>query len=145
MRLPDVRSCGPDRNTGAGGFSLIEVLAALVVVGLALAAAGGVFRTGLLGHEVAVGADAALALAEEKIASAGVSEPLRPGRSGGLFGNRFQWQVSIESYQEASSTGFEQPGSTLQLYRIAVTVSWRDGPRQRALALDTLRLGAMPQ
>ena len=139
-----MRPCGPDRNTGAGGFSLIEVLAALVVVGLALAAAGDVFRTGLLGHEVAVGADAALALAEEKIASAGVTEPLRPGRSSGLFGNRFQWQVSIEPYRETSSTGFDQPDAVLQLYRIAVTVSWREGPRQRALALDTLRLGIPP-
>jgi general secretion pathway protein I len=144
MRLPDVRSCGPDRNIRAGGFSLIEVLAALVVIGFALAAAGGVFRTGLLGHEVAAGADAALALADEKMASAGVTEPLRPGRSGGLFGNRFQWQVSIEPYQENSSTGFDQPTSDLQLYRIAVMVSWRDGRRQRALALDTLRLGPAP-
>lgn len=144
MRLPDVQYCGPDRISRAGGFSLIEVLAALVIIGLALAAAGGVFRTGLLGHEVAVGADAALALAEEKIASAGVTEPLRPGRSDGLFGNRFQWQVSIEPYQEKSSTDFDQPAPDLQLYRIAVTVSWRDGRRQRALALDTLRIGSPP-
>jgi general secretion pathway protein I len=144
MRLLGVRSCGPERNSGAGGFSLIEVMAALVVIGLALAAAGGVFRTGLLGHEVAAGADAALALAEEKIASAGVTEPLRPGRSGGLFGNRFQWQVSIEPYQEKPSTGFDQPASDFQLYRVAVTVSWRDGRRPRALGLDTLRLGPPP-
>ncbi|HEX6440552.1 MAG TPA: prepilin-type N-terminal cleavage/methylation domain-containing protein [Stellaceae bacterium] len=134
----------PDRDTGSGGFSLIEVLAALVVIGLALAVAGGVFRTGLLGHEVAVGSDGALALAEEKIASVGVTEPLRPGRSVGLFGSRFQWQVSIEPYQEKSGTDFDQPASDLQLYRIAVTVSWRDGRRQRALALDTLRLGPPP-
>ena len=145
MRSPDVRPCDPERNTEAGGFSLIEVLAALVVIGLALAAAGGVFRTGLLGHEVAVGADAALALAEEKIASAGVTESLRPGRSAGLFGNRYQWQVSVEPYQEKSNTGFDQTSAVdLRLYRIAVTVSWRDGRRQRALALDTLRLGPAP-
>jgi prepilin-type N-terminal cleavage/methylation domain-containing protein len=136
--------CAPDQRTGAAGFSLIEVLVALVIVGLALATAAGVFRTGLLGHEVAVGVDAALALADEKIASAGVTEPLRPGRSAGVFGNRFQWQVSIEPYQEKSNTLFDQPSSDLQLYRIAVTVTWRDGRRERQLALDTLRLGAPP-
>lgn len=141
MRLPDVRSCGLNRPRGAAGFSLVEVLVALIIVGLALAAVAGVFRTGLLGHELAVGADAALALAEEKIAAAGVTEPLRPGRSAGLYGDRLQWQVSIEPYQDKSSAGFEQPLPDLQLYRIAVTVVWRDGRRQRQLALDTLRLG----
>lgn len=137
-------SCGLNRRAAAG-FSLIEVLVALIVTGLALAAAAGVFRTGLLGHEAAAGTDAALALAEEKIATAGVTEPLRPGHRAGLFGERFQWQVSIEPYQEKSSAGFDQPLPDLQLYRIAVTVAWRDGHRQRALALDTLRLGAPPQ
>ena len=144
MRLPGVRFCGRDRCGGAAGFSLVEVLVALVIVGLALAAASGVFRTGLLGHEMAAGADAALALAEEKVAAAGVTEPLRPGRSAGLFGDRFEWQLSIEPYEDKSSADFDQPLPDLRLYRIAVTVAWRDGRRQRQLALDTLRLGPPP-
>jgi general secretion pathway protein I len=133
------------KRTAIAGFSLIEVLVALVIAGLALATAAGVFRGGLLGHEVAVGTDAALALAEEKIAAAGITEPLQPGRSAGVFGERYQWQVSIELYQDKSSTGFDQPLPDLRLYRIAVTVAWRDGRRERGLALDTLRLGPMPQ
>jgi general secretion pathway protein I len=143
MRLPGAPTCGRNRR-GSGGFSLVEVLVALVITGLALAAAAGVFRTGLLGHEAAAGADAALALAEEKIAAAGITEPLRPGRSAGLFGDRFQWQVSIEPYQQKSSADSDQPLPGLQLYRVAVTVAWRDGHRQRQMALDTLRLGPPP-
>jgi len=47
MRLPGVPCCGRNRRRGAvAGFSLIEVLGALVITGLALAAAAGVFRTG---------------------------------------------------------------------------------------------------
>jgi len=144
MRLPGVPSCGRNRPRSAGGFSLIEVLVALVITGLALAAAAGVFRTGLFGHELAAGSDMALALAEEKIAAAGVTEPLRTGRSGGLFATRFQWQLSVEPYRDESSAGFDRPLVELQLYRVAVTVAWRDGHRQRALALDTLRLGVPP-
>lgn len=143
MQLPGAPTCG--RNPcGSAGFSLVEVLVALVITGLALAAAGGVFRTGLLGHEAAAGADAALALAEEKIAAAGITEPLRPGRSAGLFGDRFQWRVSIETYQDKSSADSDQPLPDLQLYRVAVTVAWLDGHRQRQMALDTLRLGPPP-
>ena len=143
MQLPGAPTCGRNRR-GSAGFSLVEVLVALVITGLALAAAAGVFRTGLLGHEAAAGADAALALAEEKIAAAGITEPLRPGRSAGLFGDRFQWQVSIEPYQQKSSADSDQPLPDLQLYRVAVTVAWRDGHRQRQMALDTLRLGPPP-
>jgi prepilin-type N-terminal cleavage/methylation domain-containing protein len=144
MRLPGEPFCGREPRRTAGGFTLLEVLVALVITGLALAAAGGVFRTGLLGHEVAAGSDMALAVAEEKIASVGIAEPLRPGRSAGLFANRFQWQVSVEPYLDQPSAGFARPVAELQLYRIAVSVAWRDGHRQRALALDTLRLGAPP-
>jgi len=118
MRLPGVPSCGRNRPRSAGGFSLIEVLVALVITGLALT--------------------------EEKIAAAGVTEPLRTGRSGGLFATRFQWQLSVEPYRDESSAGFDRPLVELQLYRVAVTVAWRDGHRQRALALDTLRLGVPP-
>ena len=143
IRLPDVPCFGPDRRSAAG-FSLLEVLVALVLAGLALAATAGVFRTGLLGHELASGADTALALAEEKIATPGITEPLRPGRNAGLFGGRFQWQVSIEPYQDKPSDKFDRPASDLVLYRIAVTVAWRDGRRERQLALNTLRLGAPP-
>ena len=144
MRLPGAPSCARERRGATAGFSLVEVLVALVVIGLALAAAAGVLRTGLLGHEAASGADAALALAEEKIAAAGVTEPLRPGHRGGVFADRFQWQVSVEPYREKSSLDIDKSISEVQLYRIAVTVAWRDGSRQRQLALDTLRLGAAP-
>jgi general secretion pathway protein I len=143
MQLPGAPTCGRNRR-GSAGFSLVEVLVALVITGLALAATAGVFRTGLLGHEAAAGADAALALAEEKIAAAGITEPLQSGRSAGLFGERFQWQVSIEPYQQKSSADPDQPLPDLQLYRVAVTVAWRDGHRQRQMALDTLRLGPPP-
>lgn len=125
-------SCSPERT---GGFSLIEVLFALAVVGLALGTAATVFRAGLIGNETASGVDRALELAQAKLDEAGADPPLQPGVSTGAFGP-FQWRLSI-----VRSDDDEAEAAALPLFRIEARVLWRDGVRQREVALDTLRLG----
>jgi general secretion pathway protein I len=127
----------------AAGFTLIEVIVALAVVGLALGAIAGVFSNGLLGHQVAADADAALALAEERLALTEATEILRPGASSGRFADRFDWQTTIAPFDDAPDPA-PRPAISLRLYRIAVSVAWRDGHRSRQLALSTLRLGPPP-
>jgi general secretion pathway protein I len=127
--------CSPRR---AAGFSLVEVLFALAIVGLMLGATASVFRNGLMGHENASDVATAIALAEEKIEAAGVTQTLRPGDSTGEFG-RFRWRLSIAAYADQ-----EAPPPDLRLFRIAVEVEWRDGLRQRRFGLATLRLAEAP-
>jgi general secretion pathway protein I len=126
------------------GFTLIEVLVALAIVGLALAAVASVFSTGLVGHETAADAEAALAVAEERLALAGAPANLRAGADKGVFADRFAWQTVIAPYDDASNDAKQlaQPKDLPHLYRIAVSVAWHDGHRSRQLSLTTLRLGA---
>ena len=126
----------------AAGFTLIEVLVALAIVGLALGAIASVFSNGLLGHETAANAEAALAVAEEQLALAATS--LRPGTVSGSFAGRFAWQTTVSPYRDDSDKDADAPTTLPQLYRVAVSVSWRDGYRSRQVALATLRLGAPP-
>ena len=128
----------------AAGFSLIEVLIALAIVGLALAAAAGTIGAGLSGHEAARDAATALSLAEGKLAEAGIAAPLREGQSDGSFADRFTWQVSIATYADPAEDRFASGHAAMRLYRIAVSVAWQDGHRERRLALDTVRLGRAP-
>jgi general secretion pathway protein I len=135
-----MRSAEPRR---AAGFTLLEVLVALVVAGLAMSAIVGVFGNSLAGHAVVSDAETALALAEEKLALAGAAAPLRPGSDKGVFADRFAWQTTVSRYADGGDgkqTG--QPKASEPLYRIAVDVAWQDGRRSRQLALSTLRLGA---
>ena len=120
------------------GFSLVEVLFALALAGLMLAATAGVFRNGLLGNENAGDTATAMALAEQELAEAGVTAALRPGGSAGTFG-RFRWRLTVADYADQAP-----PPPDLQLYRIAVQVEWSDGLRRRQFALSTLRLGPPP-
>src|SRR5438093_3450538 len=132
-------------SAGAAGFSLIDALVALVIAGLALAAIAGVLADGLTGHEASAEAATALTLAEGKIAAAGASEPLHPGRSRGVFADRFRWEVTIAPYDDPpdkpAASALAPPPVALRLYRIAAAVTWREGLRRRQVALATLRLG----
>ena len=125
------------------GFTLIEVLVALAIVGLALGAIASVFSNGLRGHVTASDAEAALALAEEQLALAGIS--LHPGSAGGEFAGRFAWQTTIAPYADDGNKAADLPTSLPRLYRIAVSVAWQDGRRSREIALSTLRLAPPPK
>jgi len=119
------------------GFSLIEVLFALAVVGLTLGAAAGVFGAAWVGHATGEDADHALVIAENALAAAGAEAPLGRGMRAGKDG-RFTWQVAVAPYDDRESP------QNFVLYRIEARVSWRNGVRERRLALATLRLAPAP-
>jgi general secretion pathway protein I len=123
----------------ASGFTLIEVLVALAIVGLALAAVASVLGNGLTAHETVSGAEEALALAEEQLTLAGAT--LRPGTTSGTYAGQFAWQTTVAPYTDADNKTADAPSSLPPLYRVAVSVAWRDGRRSRQVALSTLRLG----
>jgi general secretion pathway protein I len=132
------------------GFTLIEVLVALAVVGLALAAVAGVLGTSLMAHETVAGAEQALALAEERLAFATTPGALLPGTSKGNFAGNYAWQITVAPYNdgrdETRPIGKKEAdlNDRLRLYQVSVSVTWRDGHRGRQLALTTVRLGAAP-
>ena len=122
------------------GFTLIEVLIALAIIGLALGATAGVFGQGLTAHETASQAEMALAVAEEQLALATTTP--HPGAANGVFANRFAWQTNVAPYQDAADKTPDAPSALPTLFRIAVSVAWHDGRHTREVSLSTLRLGA---
>lgn len=122
----------------SAGFTLIEVLVALAIVGLALGAVAATFGNSLTAHETAADAEAALAVAEEQLALAAAAP--RPGNAAGNFAGRFAWRTTVAPYEDGSKTA-DPTHSAPVLYRVAVSVAWRDGRRSREIALSTLRLG----
>ena len=123
-----------------GGFTLIEVLVALAVIGLALGALAGVFSIGLTAHQTMSAAETALAVAEEQMTLAAATP--RPGTASGIFANRFAWQSSVAPYTDPDAKSPDAPTALPPLYRIAVSVAWHDGLHTREVSLSTLRLGA---
>ena len=131
----------------AAGFSLIEVLAAFVVLALVGTALFRIFAGALGNASLSDEYSRATLLAESRLASPGVETPLREGTQQGTSDDgKYAWTSSIQPYKPPGSTPDLDAAVDLmpvRLWRIAVTVSWPGvAGSDRSIALATVRLAA---
>jgi general secretion pathway protein I len=124
-----------DRAANAG-FTLIEVLVALTILGVALAVFLNVFSTSLLRAGVTQSETTALGLAQSLLAEAGVEMPLRDGEQGGVLPSGFRWRLGIAPY----GTDADRDAWPLTAKRVTARVFWNDGGAERSVDLTTIRL-----
>jgi general secretion pathway protein I len=131
----------------AAGFSLIEVLAAFVVLALVGTALFRIFAGALGNASLSDEYSRATLFAESRLASPGVETPLREGTQQGTSDDgKYAWTSSIQPYKPPGSTPDLDAAVDLmpvRLWRIAVTVSWPGvAGSDRSIALATVRLAA---
>jgi general secretion pathway protein I len=113
------------------GFTLIEVMAALVIAALATVVLLQAGFTGAAENRAASGYDEALSRAQSRLASFGTLTAIQPETLSGDDGGGYRWQVVITKLQDSGP---------LALYGIDLTE--RFGGRQ--VRLDTERVAASP-
>ncbi|MCP1373081.1 prepilin-type N-terminal cleavage/methylation domain-containing protein [Dyella lutea] len=120
------------------GFSLIEVIAALLLLAIAFTAlmkvAGGAID---LTHRAAQRSEAAM-WARSLLDSAFVIEPPQAGTRTGRFDNRYRWQLQVTPW---TPEGKPPPNPPLQLYRLDLDVRWSEGGHEQDARFSTLRAG----
>lgn len=116
------------------------------MLALILVTAFEIFSTGLSRAGALAERSEALAVAQSRLAVAGMEEPLAEGTaSGESEDRRFRWTTTITRSQEGVDPAQPAP-SAYVLYHVAVRVDWHGGDaRDHSLALATLDLGAPPQ
>jgi general secretion pathway protein I len=116
------------------GFTLLEILVALVIFALAFGVVAQIVQTGLRQSGVARSLTAATLLAQSELARVGVEVPLRAGPADGETETGMRWHTEVEL--------IEQPNEqqSLATYQVQVTVSWGRNPAEQ-LTLTTLRTG----
>ena len=120
------------------GFTLIEVLVALTILSLSLAIIFSIFSVGLRGRRAAEEYEQATLLAESKLNSVGIDEPIRDGDTVGRFNDRFWWKTVVTPYHEE---GRDEAKDLLRRpLRVTVIVSWGDAGDEKSVTLTTLRL-----
>lgn len=125
------------RGGRAAGFSLLEVVVAFAILAIALGALYQIFSSAARQATLVEDYMRALALAEVKLTEAGIAQALGSGVQGGETDDRLRWRRAVEPYVPAQELG----GSSLRPYRVAVEVRWIHDGRERAVALETVRLG----
>ena len=132
----------PQSQIATAGFTLLEVLVAVAIVGIALVA---FLRLHLLSLDATIRAQdltTAVLLAQGRLATMGASP--EPGEEEGKFEGpeleRFRWSTAVTEH--TLEVGSTQP---MQLLRVQVTVYWLDGQQQRSYSLETYEPGTQQQ
>ncbi len=130
------------------GFTLLEVIIALVITGLALAVLfqGGV--AGLRTARIAGSYQVALSRARSRLAATCLPDTLHSLDQQGDDGGGYHWHTRVVALGSATARppaalGITQrnPGATVSLYAVSVVVSWQGDGGSREVRLATDRLG----
>jgi general secretion pathway protein I len=132
------------RLTAAAGFTLLEVMIALVIAGLAAAALLASVGSGLQATQTASMYDQAIVRAKSHLAAATHGTRLAPGDWRGDDGGGFRWRLHVAPLASAAirAIGPRTAASLpVVLYDVSVWIVWSDGTTQRQLRLDTEQVG----
>jgi general secretion pathway protein I len=128
----------PQRQTG---FTLLEVLVAFVlaaigIVALIQAFAGGLRNLGKMDEFVM-----AAMVAESRLAEVGILYPVAGGEMEGVEeGDKYHWRISVVPFEDPDGLTL-MPEQTPNLYLVEVDVSWDSGRNPGSFRLESLRVG----
>jgi len=124
------------RDASRRGFSLIEVLIASAILGMAFVALAGMMSQSLRNIERMQPHELALLHARERMTELLLEPELNPGRSGGQWDDGYRWQAEIAPAQGVSPTAFAGQG----LFRIRLQISWGDLEHPKSYVVETTQL-----
>lgn len=127
--------------TRQAGFTLIEAVVAFAILALSCGVVYRVFGDSLLYQNNLQRRQAAMALAESRLAELNAEIPLHPGNQQGTTADRMRWQVSVTPYGEQGLA--VDPRLPLRLFALEVQVTWQDRGQTYHFALHGLRLGSV--
>lgn len=138
----------PARPVREGGFTILEVLTAFVLMAVTLAVVLQVFSGGLRDAQLADEYAHAVLIAQSRLAGFTASEKFEEGMSSGSDG-AFTWTLSAAAYDDRQEDPQAQAQGEfnlrVRLLRVESKVVWQaaDG-RSRDVRLATLVLGPRP-
>jgi general secretion pathway protein I len=131
-----------DRTSPDHGFTLLEVVVALAIAGLALV---GLFRAGsggLLSVDTAARAEEAVQRAQSHLAAVGRDAALVVGEFTGEDGGGYRWTLRVGPVAARQSLAPDGVSAlTTTLYNVEVAITWPGRAGERSVVLRTLRLG----
>lgn len=119
------------------GFTLLEVVAALVIVSLGVVTLLQVFSQGLRLSGASVERVEAMARARAMLDERSARGELREGEQAGALPGGERWNLRVVRLRDESDLGDTFPW---ELEAIALEMRYRDGGRERSVTLHTLRL-----
>ena len=118
------------------GFTLLEVLVALAIFGIASAVLFSAFNGGLGEATASATNRAAVGLARSLLDSTDAQDVV-DGETVGVTPDGLRWSVRVSPY----GGGQDRAAWPLAAHVVSVDVRWRDGRQSRSVDMVTMRLG----
>lgn len=129
------------------GFTLLEVVIALIIAGIAAGAMLQAVGTGLHATKSAAQYDQAIVRAQSRLASATHGTTLAAGDWRGDDGGGFRWRLHVSAVASAAlkPIGLIGPRAAssvpVTLWGVTVWIAWDDGGVEKQVRLDTEQVG----
>jgi general secretion pathway protein I len=127
-------------STTTKGFTLIEIVVGLAILGIGLTVILELFSGGLKSARISEEYTKATWYGKTKMEEMLMTKELSEGASEGAFNDEFSWKSEVKKM--VLPLGQDENAETslpVDLYRITVTVTWSSGAGKRSLELESLR------
>ncbi|WP_331644144.1 prepilin-type N-terminal cleavage/methylation domain-containing protein [Luteibacter sp.] len=122
-----------------GGFSLLEIIAAIAVLAIAFAALMQVAGSAMSLTARANERTQAALRARSLLDSAFIMDPVQEGSSDGRFDDTYRWQLNVSPFN-AGDAPPDSGNAGARMYRLDLDVFWGDRDHERRAHFATLRL-----
>jgi prepilin-type N-terminal cleavage/methylation domain-containing protein len=122
------------------GFTLLEVLVAMAILGIGLIVIIELFSGGLRLGRTAEEYTRAVGYARMKLEEISLAKTLEEGIEEGEFDREYRWQVEVKKVDlipPGRETSYQPP---VALYWVRIEVLWKSGIRERTTALESYRI-----
>lgn len=122
------------------GFTLLEVLLAVVILGVSLTTILLQFQTALHAGSISQERTTAVIYAKEKLESLKIENELSESSQSGTFDNGYEWETEISLYEyEDPEEGVSYDDLRHETYKLRSTIKWDSGVNKRQVELITLK------
>jgi len=122
------------------GFTLVEVIIALAILGIGLTVIIEIFTGGLRLAKISEEYTKAMNLGRMKMEEIAYKPKVEEGTSEGEFDDSYHWQVQIKKTDllpVEKDSDFKPP---IELFQVRIDVYWKSGSKQRSASLECYRV-----
>jgi general secretion pathway protein I len=129
------------QNFPSQGFTLLEVLIAVAILGTAIVVLLLQFSVALRAGSITQNVTVAVLHAREKIEELKMERELSESSQSGTFSDGYEWETQVIPYRHETIPEDEQIYADLKVetYQLSSVVKWKDGERTKQVLLTTLK------
>ena len=122
------------------GFTLIEILVSLAILGVGLTVILELFSGGLRSAKISEEYTRAMWYGKDKMEEMLATRDLSEGVTEGNFDDRFSWTSKVKKANPSlGQDEMAEVNLPIDLYQIIVKVTWSSGKGQKSLEIESLR------